>query len=222
MAERGMSTEDDHSTRRLLSRRRFLKGAGALAAGVVAAVACGDEQERARSTLDRTIIADEDGNLLDGPGEPYSVRTDLAQAKAGRDSRRRSLLTFHHFSDFRITDEESPLRSEWLEDCGSPISTGAFRPQESLSTHAASALVSRANTIDRSPVTRRAVDFAIHTGNAADNAQHNELRWFLDLLDGKVISPESGAPAYQGVQGESPAGAYPDLLSQAQMQFRPE
>ena len=222
MAERGMSTEDDHSTRRLLSRRRFLKGAGALAAGVVAAVACGDDQERARSTLDRTIIADEDGNLLDGPGEPYSVRTDLAQAKAGRESRRRSLLTFHHFTDFRITDEESPLRSEWVEGCAYPIATAAFRPQESLSLHAASALVSQANAIGRSPVTDHPVDFALHTGNAADNAQYNELRWFLDIMDGTLVSPDSGTPGYQGVQDESPAGAYPDLLSRAQQQFLPE
>lgn len=218
-----MSTDEDHYAGRALSRRRFLKGAGALGISLIAAAACGgEEEERSGSTLDQTIVVDEDGNLVNGPGEPYSVRTDLAQAKAGRETRRRSLLTFHHFSDFRITDEESPLRSEWVEGCASPISTAAFRPQESLSPHAASALISQANAIDRSPVTGRAVDFAVHTGNAADNAQYNELRWFLDLLDGGVVLPDSGTPGYQGVQDESPAGAYPDLLSQAQREFRPE
>lgn len=30
-------------------------------------------------------------------------------------------------------------------------------------------------------MTDRAVDFVLHTGNAADNAQFNELRWFIDL-----------------------------------------
>src|SRR5512132_1729531 len=102
---RGMSTDEDHYTGRALSRRRFLKSAGVLGAGLLAAAACGSEEgARTGSTLDQTIVVDEDGDLGNGPGEPYSVRTDLAQAKAGRESRRRSVLTFHHFSDFRITD----------------------------------------------------------------------------------------------------------------------
>jgi metallophosphoesterase (TIGR03767 family) len=217
-----MDTDEDCLTG-LVTRRRFLQGAGALGISLIAAAACGsEEEERSGSTLDRTIALDGDGSLVDGPGEPYSVRTELAQAKAGRESRRRSLLTFHHLSDFRVTDEESPLRSEWVEDCATPISTAAFRPQETLSLHSAAALVSQANAISQSPVTGRAVDFAIHTGNAADNAQFNEIRWFLDLLDGVPVVPDSGTPGYQGVQQESPAGAYPDLLSRAQEGFRPE
>ncbi|HSP55688.1 MAG TPA: TIGR03767 family metallophosphoesterase, partial [Dehalococcoidia bacterium] len=213
----------DRRSRRTLSRRRFLQNAGILGAGILAAAACGsDEEGRTGSTLDRTIVRDQQGNFLEGPGEPYSVRTELAQAKAGREARQRSLLTFHHFTDFRITDEESPLRSEWVEGCASPISTSAFRPQESLSLQAASALISQANRIQVSPATGRPVDFAVHTGNAADNAQYNELRWFLDLMDGKSVLPDSGTPGYQGVQKESPASAYPDLLADAQREFRPE
>lgn len=219
----GMQTEEDNRSGRALSRRRFLKSAGALGIGVLAAAACGGgKEEGTGSTLDSTIVLDGDGDLVQGAGEPYSVRTELAQAKAGREKRRRSLLTFHHFSDFRITDEESPLRSEWVEGCESPISTSAFRPQESLSLQAASALISRANQIERSPVTGHAVDFALHTGSAADNAQYNELRWFLDLMDGKLVLPDSGSAGYQGFQDESPAGAYPDLLERAQEGFRPE
>jgi len=219
-----MQTEEGQRSGGALSRRRFLKGAGAFGIGIIAAAACGggEEKQKTGSTLDSTIVLNEDGDLVEGPGEPYAVRTELAQAKAGRDRRRRSLLTFHHLSDFRITDEESPLRSEWVEGCESPISTSAFRPQESLSLQAASALISRANRIDRSPVTGRPVDFALHTGNAADNAQYNELRWFLDLMDGKAVSPDSGSPGYQGFQDRSPVGAYPDLLERAQQQFRPE
>jgi len=139
----------------------------------------------------------------------------------GRDATRRSIIAFHHLSDFRLTDEESPLRSEWVESCPTPLATSAFRPHESLSAQAAAALVAAANRVERSPVTGRPVDFAIHTGNAADNAQLNELRWFLDLMDGREVSPSSGAPAYEGVQTESPSPAYPDLLEVAQRPFRP-
>ena len=80
--------------------------------------------------MDRTIDRGGDGALRYGPGEPYAVRTDLAEALAGREDRRRSLIVFHHFSDFRIVDEESPLRSEWVDSCQPAISTSAFRPQE--------------------------------------------------------------------------------------------
>jgi hypothetical protein len=36
-------------------------------------------------------------------------------------------------------------------------------------------------------------DFGISLGDAADNTQYNELRWYLDVMDGKVIHPSSGA-----------------------------
>ena len=209
------------SARGRISRRRFLEGLGIIGAGFVAAVACGgEEKRRVLTTLDRTVALGDDGALSLGPGEGYVVRTDLAQAQAGREAARRSLATFHHLSDFRIVDEESPLRSEWVEACAEPLSTGAFRPQETLSAQAAASLVARANDVNRSPVTGRSVDFALHTGNAADNAQYNELRWFVDLMDGALVAPSSGNPEYQGVQEESPAGGFPDLIEEAQHAFQ--
>ena len=215
----------DDTGRRILGtigRRRFLQGASLLGLGLAVTAGCREEKESPLTTLDGTIDRGSDGALRYGPGEPYAVRTDLAEALAGREGRRRSLIVFHHFSDFRIVDEESPLRSEWVDSCEPAISTGAFRPQESLSLQAATAMVSQANRIDRSPVTGRGVDFALHTGNAADNAQYNELRWFIDLLDGVPVRPDAGAPGYEGVQEESPAEAYGELLEEAQAPFVPE
>ena len=206
-----------------LNRRRFLTGAGALGVGVVGWAACGggNDDEPGQTTLDRTIAQDTAGNLVYAPGEPYVVRTDVAQAQAGRETRRRSLVAFHHLSDFRILDEESPLRSEWSDLCDPPPNTTAFRPQETLSVQAAEAVIAAANSIRTSPVTSREVDFVFHTGNATDNAQFNELRWFLDLMDGQPVYPDAGAIGYQGVQIESPAAAYGDLLQTAQRPFTP-
>lgn len=203
-----------------VGRRRFLRGAGLAGLGALAlAAACRDDGKQSPTTLDGTIVRDSAGALSRGPGEPYAVRTDLAAAQAGRDQRRRSLIAFHHFSDFRIVDEESPLRSEWVDACEPAISTSAFRPQEALSLQVAAAIIAQANRVDRSPAGGRRVDFALHTGNAADNAQYNELRWFIDLMDGGRVSPDSGNPGYQGVQTESPADAYEDLLADAQAPF---
>jgi metallophosphoesterase (TIGR03767 family) len=205
-----------------LGRRRFLQGTALFGAGLLLSAGCRDEEETPLTTLDGTINRAGNGALRYGSGEPYAVRTDLADALAGREERRRSLTVFHHFSDFRIVDEESPLRSEWVDSCEPAISTSAFRPQESLSLQAASAMITQANRIDRSPLTGRAVDFALHTGNAADNAQYNELRWFIDLMDGVEVNPGSGAAGYEGVQERSPAEAYDRLLDEAQSPFLPE
>lgn len=205
-----------------LGRRRFLRGAGLLGLTLAFGAACRGKGESPLTTLEGAILLPEDGAPARGPGEPYVVRTELAQAQTGREKKRRSLLVFHHLSDFRILDEESPLRSEWAEQCTPPLSVSAFRPQETLSLHAADALISQANCVQRSPVTRRRVDFAIHTGNAADNAQYNELRWFIDLMDGQLVQPDSGSEGYQGVQEESPSKPYPQMLHDAQRGFRPE
>jgi len=207
---------------RTVGRRRFLQGAGLLWLGLTVAAGCRDGEEQPLTTLEGTISRDGDGTLRYGSGEPHAVRTDLAEALAGREGRRRSLIVFHHLSDFRIVDEESPLRSEWVDACEPAISTGAFRPQESLSLQAASAMITQANLLDRSPVTGRSIDFALHTGNAADNAQFNELRWFINLMDGVEVLPDSGSPGYEGVQEDSPAEPYGNLLEEAQSRFLPE
>src|SRR3990172_7966205 len=166
-----------------VSRRRFLWGAGLLGGGVTLAsvFGCRSGGERPLTTLDRTIVLGTDGVLRPGPGEPHQVRTDLAQAQVGREERRRSLVVFHHLGDVQLLDEESPLRGEWQDSCPVPLSTAAFRPQETLTAQVMASLVRQAHRIDRSPLTERAVHFALHTPNAADNAQYNELRWFIDL-----------------------------------------
>ena len=210
------------SGRGRIERRRFLTGSGLLGAGVLLAIACRDSRRSALTTIQSTIRLNEVGSLVYAPGQPNVVRTDLAEARGGREKRRRSLLAFHHFSDFRIVDEESPLRSEWVEACRPAVTTDAFRPQESLSLQAATAMIAQANRIDRSEVTGRPVDFALHTGNAADNAQYNELRWFIDLMDGKDVDPDSGKPGYEGLQTQSPAKAYDHLLQDAQRRFSPQ
>ncbi len=207
-----------------IGRRRFLRDAGLSAAwlGLALGLGCLGDDKLALTTLDGTIRLGQDGELSGGPGEPYEVGTSLAQAQVGREGRRRSLVVLHHFTDFRLLDEESPLRSEWVESCPQPLSRSAFRPQETLSLQAAAAMVAQANRIDRSPLTGRPVDFAVHSGNAADNAQYNELRWFLDVMDGREVKPDSGSAGYEGVQEESPSGAYPELLEWAQRPFVPQ
>jgi 3',5'-cyclic AMP phosphodiesterase CpdA len=38
-------------------------------------------------------------------------------------------------------------------------------------------------------------DFAISLGDDANGPQYNELRWYIDVMDGKYITPSSGTNA---------------------------
>lgn len=59
----------------------------------------------------------------------------------------------------------------------------------------------RIRGIRRAPATGTRFRFAVCTGDNIDNEQFNELRWFVDLMDGgKTVSPDSGGPGYEGVQ----------------------
>ncbi|MBI1885696.1 MAG: TIGR03767 family metallophosphoesterase [Chloroflexi bacterium] len=209
-------------TRRRLTRRRLLSGGVTLSAGLALSLACrGGGKQSLPTTLLRTIVFEPDGvTLTQGPGEPYQVRTDLAEAQVGREKRRRSFLVFHHLTDAQVVDEESPLRSEWFDSCPVPVIPTAFRPHEAMSLHLANSAIRQANRITESPVTGRAVDLAVHTGDAIDNAQINELRWFIALMDGGEVNPDSGGPGYEGVQEESPSADFPDLVEEAQKPFQ--
>src|SRR3712207_6935979 len=45
------------------------------------------------------------------------------------------------------------------------------------------AMVRELNAIRRGPVTGKPLALAIQTGDNSDNAQYNEIRWNIDLLD---------------------------------------
>ncbi|HEY0952475.1 TIGR03767 family metallophosphoesterase [Nocardioides sp.] len=127
--------------------------------------------------------------VVTAAGEAWQVRTGLgAAAKGGRVARRRPLVAFTQISDVHIVDTESPMRVENAE----AFSKSAYRPQEFLSLHVAEAMVQGINAVRTGPATGRTIAFTLQTGDNADNAQYNEVRWNIDVLDGGTIQPDSG------------------------------
>ncbi|MCU1453019.1 MAG: family metallophosphoesterase, partial [Acidimicrobiales bacterium] len=138
--------------------------------------------------------------LADGPGWPVVLRDELAAAKPGREARRRGLAALVHLTDAHVIDAQSPGRVEFLDALGPPF-TAAFRPQEALSTQVLTSMVARVNALKVGPITGRPLDCAVSTGDNIDNAQVNELDWFITALDGGRIVANSGdRTRYEGVQ----------------------
>ncbi|TDC80814.1 TIGR03767 family metallophosphoesterase, partial [Actinomadura sp. 7K507] len=163
----------------------------------------------AGTTLDRTYVLGAAGTggyrpVVAGPGEPHLLRRDLGgTASARRAATRRGVLAFGHLTDVHVLDAQSPARVEFIDrfrDMISGFPEGGYRPQEILSTQVGEAMVQAMNEVGHGPATGLRLAFTINTGDTTDNAQYNEVRWIIDLLDGGRIKPDSGDPGrYEGV-----------------------
>jgi len=215
---------------RRISRRHFLK----LSGGAVAAVPltripwAGAETlltSQDLTTLHQTIVkgvqkgSGSVGNyygLTYGSGEPWIQRTELG---APSSALYRSAFSFVQFTDVHLIDAQSPARVEFLDryadqQCGTFPLNAAQRPQETMELHVFESMIRQINAIRNGPATGKRFKFMVSTGDNVDNQQFNELRWFIDTLDGgKTITPNSGDPTrYEGVQstewGVAGVGSY--------------
>ena len=168
------------------------------------------------TSLESTVLHGPPGpggyrRLVHGAGEPHVVRTDLGAAAGSRRAvARRPLAVFGQFTDTHIQDSQSPARVEWLDRYNDGIGRSlvfdaAWRPQETMTTHLAAAMVRQLGKLTHGPVTGGAVEFLTCTGDNIDNSQLNELRWFIDVMDGRTVRPDSGdLSKYEGVMDADP------------------
>jgi metallophosphoesterase (TIGR03767 family) len=135
--------------------------------------------------------------LGDGPGWGRVVRSELAAPKSGRAGRRTALAAFVQFTDLHLQDVQHPLRLEYLRS----HDVHAWRPHEALTVPGAVSLVERVNALRGAPVTGAPLHFVMTTGDNTDNNAHSELEWFMKVMSGGRITPNSGdARHYEGVQ----------------------
>lgn len=125
------------------------------------------------------------GEWTYGAGVPITVRDDIAGGM-NASGEGTQLLSFAAISDIHITDEESPVQVIALGYL-SPFPS-AYSPVSMYSTQVLNAAVKTINNINK----ENKLDLVLSLGDAANNNQYNELRWFIDVLDGQTIDPTSG------------------------------
>jgi metallophosphoesterase (TIGR03767 family) len=171
-------------------------------------------QAAALTTLGTTVLTgarDSVGYclLVAGPGEPHLVRGDITSARTRPSF---ALAAFAQMTDLHIVDDQSPLRVEFLDryaDPGPPGGTrlptsAAYRAHESMSTHVVDAMCRALRAVARAPRSGMPLQFTVVSGDAVDNCQFNEVRWYIDLLDGgAAITPNSGHSFDHSVTGDS-------------------
>ncbi len=118
-------------------------------------------------------------------------------------------LRFAQISDTQAADEESPARSVR----GDRVITNSWRPQEGYVLQTLDATVRVLRERHANPA-NPPVDFVVFTGDLADSAQENELRWVIDTMDGRLVTHDSGE--LDGALRQVPPEENPKLMFQAE------
>jgi metallophosphoesterase (TIGR03768 family) len=127
-----------------------------------------------------------------GPPEDEG-RLFLTQAEYTGATNTARLLSFFSMTDIHVTDKESPAEALYFGWSApfqaSGLFMSAYSPIVLSTTHVLDAAVKTINALHR----QTPFDFGICLGDVANSTQLNELRWFIDVMDGQYITPSSGA-----------------------------
>lgn len=129
-----------------------------------------------------------------GQGLAVVPRRDLL-AKAERHSapvKRKKLANFFAMTDIHITDKEAPNQLIFIQQADSIRGAGMtsiYSPVMTYTTQMLDAALQTVNALhEQDPF-----DFGISLGDVCDSGRYNEVRWYIDVFDGKPIRPSSGA-----------------------------
>jgi metallophosphoesterase (TIGR03768 family) len=138
-----------------------------------------------------------------GPGLEHARRLDLMPAAYDGASVTgvAKLLRFFAITDIHIADVQSPAQAIMFGYKG--FLSSAYSGVMLYTQHVLDAALRTVNALH----SEEPIDFGISLGDTCNNTQYNELRWYVDVLDGRHIDPDSGVKA-DVVRG--PRGDYLD------------
>ncbi len=122
-----------------------------------------------------------------GPGLPVQKRFDLMPAgyTLTQESGGKQLLRFFTISDIHITDKESPAQAIYFAPWAKQNAISVYSPLMLYTTHVLDAAIRTINLLNK----ENKFDLGLSLGDAANSTQYNEVRWFIDVIDGKEITP---------------------------------
>jgi metallophosphoesterase (TIGR03768 family) len=133
------------------------------------------------------------GSWTFGSPLPLIPRMDLMPEnyQAAQTNRKAQLIHFFTFSDIHITDKEAPNQLIYFQQAErfAINNTSIYSPVMMYTTHVLDAAVQTVNALHQ----KNHFDFGLSLGDTCNSTSYNELRWYIDVIDGKVIRPSSGA-----------------------------
>ncbi len=156
------------------------------------------------------------GNYAYGPGLPIERRFDLMPEGYNTKNMERlhRFSSFFTVSDIHITDKQAGnqlIAIQQLDaEFGAPM-TSIYSPTMLTTTQVFDAAIQTANALHAT----HAFDFGLSLGDTCNSTQYNETRWYIDVLDGKVIYPNTSGDATQdAISYQQPfksAGLLPEI-----------
>jgi metallophosphoesterase (TIGR03768 family) len=134
------------------------------------------------------------GDWTFGEPLPIVLRKDIMPGTDAypTPTRNTKFLNFFAITDIHITDKEAPNQLVTLQKENTAFSgqnTSIYSPIMPYTTHVLDAAIQTANALHKN----NPFDFAISLGDTCNSTSYIELRWYIDVIDGKVITPSSGA-----------------------------
>ena len=127
------------------------------------------------------------------PGIDYGKDTSIMPAgyDVSSATNTASLLRFFTIADTHVYDKESPSQPFYLLMKHFVNGIPGITFTMLYTTHVLDAAIQTVNALHK----QNPIDFGIFLGDTCNNTQYNEVRWYIDVIDGKVITPSSGAHA---------------------------